>query len=500
MTQAPGGDGVAHEHRDGDDAPESHAAETAAGETREAVAGKAGEAGPESAAGEPCETGPESAAGKRREAAPGAKPEAGPEVASGVAPEEAPEAGAGREATPGAASVAGAGSGAAPDKPDALDERDELSGQRMVKIEHGPGAGDDELALRRLFQNTVGDLEPARGSLEHLRRAVPARRARKRQAVVGAAAAAVLIGTAVPAFVHVAASGGLSAANPVNAGHGEQAQGGTGTETGIEGGHSSTAPASSVSPSPGDGDGTSGKPERPGGGASGDGPRATLGGDPGSTPRCTPGQLGVGAAQAGGTEADGKVYGTFRIANVSGQDCLVDGAGLVGFEARGAADPGRISVARHTSGDEGGGLPDPSQEASSLVLKPSGSYEVRFVWVPSETCPTTGGTPTPTPTTPPEPTATPPEPTATPTGGTSSPDPSTGTDSGGTGTGPGPGPEQGAGADSGAAPQLLRADGGTAEGSVVISHTAEPGGPTASAVVPNACAGTIYRTGVLATS
>ncbi|MFF3759411.1 hypothetical protein [Streptomyces sp. NPDC002185] len=472
MTQAPGGDGVAHEHRDGDDAPESHAAETAAGEPREAAAGKAGEAGPESAAGE------------SREAGPGAKAEAGPEVASGVAP----------EAGPGAA----CGAGAVPDKPDALDERDELSGQRMVKIEHGPGAGDDELALRRLFQNTVGDLEPARGSLEHLRRAVPARRARKRQAVVGAAAAAVLIGTAVPAFVHVAASGGLSAANPVNAGHGEQAQGGTGTETGIEGGHSSTAPASSVSPSPEGADGTSGKPERPGGGASGDGPRATLGGDPGSTPRCTPGQLGVGAAQAGGTEADGKVYGTFRIANVSGQDCLVDGAGLVGFEARGAADPGRISVARHTSGDEGGGLPDPSQEASSLVLKPSASYEVRFVWVPSETCPTTGGTPTPTPTTPPEPTATPPEPTATPTGGTSSPDPSTGTDSGGTGTGPGP--EQGAGADSGAAPQLLRADGGTAEGSVVISHTAEPGGPTASAVVPNACAGTIYRTGVLATS
>ncbi|MGW4704449.1 hypothetical protein, partial [Streptomyces sp. NPDC004285] len=297
--------------------------------------------------------------------------------------------------------------------------------------------------------------------------------------------------------LHVAASGGLSAANPVNAGHGEQAQGGTGTETGIEGGQSSTAPASSVSPSPGAADGTSGKPERPGTGASGGGPRATLGGDPDSTPRCVPGQLGVGAAQAGGPEADGKVYGTFRIANVSGQDCLVDGAGLVGFEARGAADPGKITIARHTSGD-GGGLPDPSQEASSLVLKPNGSYEVRFVWVPSETCPTTGGTQPPTPTTPPEPTATPPEPTATPSGGTSSPDPSTGPDSGGTGTGPGTSPEQGAGAD--VAPQLVRADGDPADGSVVVSHTAEPGGPTASAVIPNACAGTIFRTGLLATS
>ncbi|CAM5418148.1 hypothetical protein STANM309S_03678 [Streptomyces tanashiensis] len=153
MSEAPGGDGVAHENRDGDDVPERHAAEAARESARE--------------------------------------------------------------------------DGTAAEKPEALDERDELSGQRMVNIEPGPGEGDDELALRRLFQDAVGGMEPSLGSLEHLRRAVPARRARKRQAIVGAAAAAVLIGTAVPAFVHVAASGGLSAANPVNAGHGEQAQGGT---------------------------------------------------------------------------------------------------------------------------------------------------------------------------------------------------------------------------------------------------------------------------------
>ncbi|MCZ0980184.1 hypothetical protein O1L60_17645 [Streptomyces diastatochromogenes] len=74
--------------------------------------------------------------------------------------------------------------------------------------------------------------------------------------------------------MHVAASGGLSAANPVNAGHGEQAQGGTGTETGVVGGKSSTAPAGGVSPSPGEADGTSGKPQRPGADASGSSPRA----------------------------------------------------------------------------------------------------------------------------------------------------------------------------------------------------------------------------------
>ncbi|MFC9591957.1 hypothetical protein ACFTUC_19475 [Streptomyces sp. NPDC056944] len=474
MNQAPGGDGVAHENRGGDDVPESHATapsdETAPGATPE-VTPEAG--GPEVApeAGGP-EVAPEAGV-------PEVAPDRAVAVAVGAAPEVVPAV------------------GAAPENPDALDERDELSGQRMVKIEPGPGEGDDELALRRLFQDAVGDLEPSLGSLEHLRRAVPARRARKRQAVVGAAAAAVLIGTAVPAFVHVAASGGLSAANPVNAGHGEQAQGGTGAETGVEGGQSSKAPASTVSPSPGAADGSSGKPQSPGAGASGEGPQATLGGDPDATPRCVPGQLGVGAAQAGGPEGDGKVYGTFRIANVSAQDCLLDGAGIVGFEARGAADPGKITVTRHTSGDGGSALPDPSKESSALVLKPSGSYEVKFVWVPSETCPTTGTTPTPTPTTPPEPTATP-TPTATASGGTGNPDPSTGPDSGGTGTGPGTGAEEGSGA--GAAPQLLRADGTPADGSVVVSHTAEPGGPVASAVIPNACAGTIYRTGVLATT
>ncbi|MEU7697352.1 hypothetical protein [Streptomyces sp. NPDC039028] len=380
---------------------------------------------------------------------------------------------------------------------DVPEERDEPSGQRMVKIEPGPGEGDgdDELALRRLFQSAVSGLEPSQGSLEHLRRAVPARRARKRQAVVGAAAAAVLIGTAVPAFVHVASSGGVSAAgNPVNAGHGEEAQGGTGAETGIEGGQSAQPPTSTGSPSQGASEGSGGKPQQPGPGTSsgiGRGAEAL----PGAFPACTAAQLGVSSAGAGGPDGEGKVHGTFRISNISDRACVVEGAGVVGFEARGAADPARISVIRHTSGDGGSGLPDPSQEFSAMALKPSGSYEVKFVWVPSETCPTTPTTPPPTVVPPTEPPTTPP-PTPTPTGGTSSPDPSEGTGSGGSGTDPGTGPDTG----SGAAPQLLREDGGPADGSVLVSHVAEPGGPAASATIPGACAGTIYRTGVLAGS
>ncbi|GAA3299812.1 hypothetical protein GCM10020295_38930 [Streptomyces cinereospinus] len=41
---------------------------------------------------------------------------------------------------------------------------------------------------------------------------------------------------------------------------------------------------------------------------------------------------------------------------------------------------------------------------------------------------------------------------------------------------------------------------GTQDGSVVVSYTAEAGAPTVSATVSDACAGTVYRTGVLPAS
>ena len=50
----------------------------------------------------------------------------------------------------------------------------------------GPdGLDSDELALRRMLHHAVQQMEPRDGTLDHLRRAVPARRARKRQATVG---------------------------------------------------------------------------------------------------------------------------------------------------------------------------------------------------------------------------------------------------------------------------------------------------------------------------
>ncbi|MEU2471694.1 hypothetical protein ABZ601_11370 [Streptomyces sp. NPDC012842] len=338
------------------------------------------------------------------------------------------------------------------------------------------GSGDedmDEIALRRLLHGAVQDLEPSDGTLDHLHRAVPARRARRRQGVVGAAAAALLIGTAVPAFVHVANSNGSVAAHPAIAGHGEQAQGGSGEEAGGEADGGRTAgPADRQSEGS---EGEAGKSASPSKGSEpGAGNDGTTGRDdpPGSdaavSKACSPDQLGIASAQAGAAGSDGTVYGTFRIANVSGDACAVTSNGTVGFQAAGAADPQKITVVQHTAGDPAGGLPDPSTEPGTVFLKPTMTYEVRFAWVPSDTCPTTGGSPSPTPTD-------------------------------GVGSGGGGGSE-GAGSAPGTtdvAAQFGSADEGPADGSVAVTHTPELGAPTAETTIANACAGTIYRTGVL---
>ncbi|MET8379932.1 hypothetical protein [Streptomyces microflavus] len=352
----------------------------------------------------------------------------------------------------------------------------------------GPGAGNadtgtgtatgagadgelDEVVLRRMLHGAVGDLEPSDRTLEHLQRAVPARRARRRQAVVGAAAAALLIGTAVPAFVHVANSDGPAAALPAIAGHGEQTQGGNGEEPGPQAPGDRTAePTDQESrggtgePDPSDSPSSDNADDPEGGAATGGAP-VPPSMDLAALPVCDPGQLGVASAGAGSPDAEGRVYGSFRIANVSGADCTVSSNGTVGFTALGAADPLKINVIQHTAGDAAPGLPDPSREPGTVLLKPSMAYEVQFAWVPADTCPTVAPSPTPTP-------------SADGTGG------STGEGSG----------------QSGPEAQSLHRDGGTVDGSIAVTHTPETGAPTAETKINNACSGTIYRTGVLATS
>ncbi|MFD0344325.1 hypothetical protein ACFVH0_37605 [Streptomyces sp. NPDC127117] len=340
----------------------------------------------------------------------------------------------------------------------------------------GGGAELDEVALRRMLRGAVRNIEPSDGTLDHLQRAVPVRRAKRRQAVVGLAAAALLIGTAVPAFVHVANSDGSDTANPAIAGHGEQAQGGSGTDDSQSGGKDSggntdgqadsgrNQPSSTSSPSDSRGQGADGNLS--GGVADPSGSAVA------AMRTCDPGQLGVASAETGAAGADGTVYGTFRISNVSGTDCAVSSSGSVGFQAIGAADPARIAVVQHTAGDAAAGLPDPSQEQETVLLKPSMSYEVKFAWVPKDTCPTVGGSPSPTPT--------------DDAGGAS------GAAAAGAGTGSGDGTSE-------TVTQFGGEDGGsTQDGSVAVMHTPEPGAPVAETKIANACSGTIYRTGVLA--
>ncbi|MFG3409410.1 hypothetical protein [Streptomyces sp. NPDC048142] len=331
--------------------------------------------------------------------------------------------------------------------------------------------GLDEVALRRMLQGAVRELTPAEGTLDHLLQAVPARRARRRQAVVGAAAAVLLIGTAVPAFVHVATSDGPSTVRPAIAGHGERAQGGNGDDTGPEeSGRRTVEPtereiaggAGAAAPDPGPTEGEGGDPGGAVPGEASDAPSA----DFSSLPVCGPSRLGVASADTDAPRADGTVYGSFKIANVSRKDCTVSSNGTVGFTAVGAADPLRIDVVQHAAGDAAPGLPDPSQEPGTVLLKPSMAYEVRFAWVPTDTCPAVSPSPSPTP-------------SADGAGGPVGEDTE----------------------EAGVEAQSLHEDGGgTAEGSVTVTHTPEAGAPTAETEIPDACAGTIYRTGVLATS
>lgn len=343
----------------------------------------------------------------------------------------------------------------------------------------GDGGGADEDALRRMMHGVVQNLEPSEGSLDRLYRAVPARRARRRQALVGAAAPPLLIGTAIPAFVHVAGSKGSSTASPAIAGHGEQAQGGNGDAPGTDSGNGSGGdggagqhnggqglPQSTVSPSDSSGQGMDGDTT----GASAD-PAVSAGG---AMPACDPGQLGVASARTGAAGADGTVYGAFRIANVSSTDCSVSSSGTVGFEAMGAADPTRIEVVRHTEGDPASGLPDPATEEGIVLLKPDMVYEVQFAWVPKDTCPSTGSSPTPTPT-----------------------EGAAGNGNGGGTSGATAGSGTGE-SEAGTETQFGSAEGGgAAQGSIFVQHTPEPGAPVATTKIDNACAGTIYRTGVL---
>ncbi|MCQ8190852.1 DUF4232 domain-containing protein [Streptomyces rugosispiralis] len=345
-----------------------------------------------------------------------------------------------------------------------------------IQLDDDEPGGEDEEALRRLLHRAVDELEPSPASLDHLRRAVPARRARRRQALVGAAAALVLGCAAVPALVHVATTSDSSSDRPANAASSHrppEASGGPHGEG--SGGKDADGPADKVEEHKGDKgkDKEKDKPskgEEGGSGGTVPDPTNTLNA---TSPTCSRAQLtSGGAGSVGAADAEGRVYGSFRVVNISDRACTVEGSGSVGASAQGGADASRILVVDHTAGDAAAGLPDPSTQPGTLILKPGQAYEVKFAWIPAAGGGTSGcsttGTPTPDPST---------------DGAQEGPqdDPSTG-DPGGT-------PGGGGGGGGGGEPQ---------DASVLVSHSPEAGDPAAASVsIGGACAGTIYRTGLL---
>ncbi|MFH8586126.1 hypothetical protein ACH4GP_17205 [Streptomyces celluloflavus] len=338
----------------------------------------------------------------------------------------------------------------------------------------GGFGGEDE--LRRLLQSRVGELEPSVDALDRLRRAVPARRQRRRHLVVGAAAALLLGGTSIPAMVHVVSLGDNPEDRPANAASSQRAHGGA------EGAHGEGTEQAGPRPTGKDGrKPDAGAPAEKGAAKEQDGqgheagagtpdPHATM---DVSSPVCGRQQLGNGTGTVGAADSAGRVYGAFRVVNTSASACTVDGGGAVGLVAQGSTKPDRVHVVDHTSGDDATRLPDPATAPGKLVLKPGEAYEIKFAWIPESGGSTTGCVnPGPSPT---------PLPSKAPGETTPAASSVAGDGGGQAGGSDGPG------------------DGGAVPGAVLLSHTPEAGEPAAAdAKIPDACAGTVYRTGALA--
>jgi hypothetical protein len=334
----------------------------------------------------------------------------------------------------------------------------------------------EQRQLRELLHRAVGEMAPSPNALEQLRRAVPRRRRRRRR-IVGSVVATVALCSLGTVALHSAGTavdtaggpqagrhyddaasdgsdhGGVSATGSPHLVETSPSPGLPGVGSSFGGGHNaiSLAPGGSgvlqsppfVTRSPADTSGTRGSPGHSGG-APGSGPPVA---------ECTRSQLGGGADSVGSPDAAGVVYGTFQVTDVSASSCQVSLPGAVSVLAVSGTDRSWISVAQHTAGDPAGGLPLPAASPTPVLLAPGGSYLVEFAWVPATgtAAPSCGETSTPG------------------SEGSSAPV------SGNNGTG--------------------ASSGGGSGSSVTLGHTPGAGGSAAaSAVISNACAGTVYRT------
>ncbi len=371
-----------------------------------------------------------------------------------------------------------------PDVPDGMTERNQ-PGESADTFE-----SFDELSLRRLMQDAVRAVEPQPEALDRLRQAIPARRTRRRQAMVGAAAGVLLVGTAVPAVLHAATTGGTDTVGAATTSSSHT----TGSSPGAVGDPDQDGGGSGPATATGPGTGSTARPS-PLPSASRSGSRGTAQSSGGvlavTSPNCARAQLGKGTAQAGTPDQQGRVYGSFRVVNISSTSCTVSGEGQISVTAQGSTDPSRIQVVDHTAGDPASGLlPDPATAPDSVTLPPGKAYQVDFAWIPAAGGGTSGCA-------------------AASTGGSAS---TTGGTSGSTGAG-NAGPNAG---DAGASGTPATANtpaasdsssgGGTppsppANNGITLSDTPDAGPPTtASTTINGACAGTVYRTPALPAS
>lgn len=383
------------------------------------------------------------------------------------------------------------------------------AGPRGDAFDPDPYLAPDEREIRELLHRAVDELQPAPGALEQLRRAVPQRRQRRRRMYGSAAltAALCLIGGLA---LHSAAGSVLSASGPqTSQGYGDaannhSASGGAGISSspsyapllpypslgsgGVLGGAGTAGNGSTnaVSPvpgspgsgrlqpsghSPGQGGGTSaayttpspGSPIVPTTSAVAASSVANSASTVPAAAECVQSQLGSGSATVGAADSAGVVYGTFLVTNVSARTCVVSKPGTVVVLSVNGTDPSRITITQHTAGDPAGGLPTPADTPAPVVLAPDKSYAVGFAWVPT----TGAGAPS----------------CVTASASASA----TAAGSGGT--------------SAALSTQSQANDPGSTTGqpSVILGHTPGAGGSAVSAVVPNACAGTVYRTAPLAT-
>ncbi|WP_236573850.1 hypothetical protein [Streptomyces sp. GS7] len=331
-----------------------------------------------------------------------------------------------------------------------------------------------------MLRSRVADLEPAPDALEELRRAVPARRQRRRHALVGAVAVLLLGGTAIPAMVRVADFGDGSGDRSTNTASSRRADHDTAGTRGEGPAQASARPTGSDGRRPGSGrtaaTGDQGAVTPGTGEAAGVGTPAPDTTMDVTSPACGRDQLGRGTSTVGPADSAGRVYGAFRVVNTSGTACSVQGGGTVELTPQGSTKSDKVHLVDHTTGDDATGLPDPATTPDQLVLKPGQAYEVKFAWIPAAGGGKTGCvTPRPSPT--PDPSK---GPAASPGAAAPAPD----------GAGGG---QVGSGESSG--------DKGPAAGGVLLSHTPESGEPVAAdAKIADACAGTVYRTAPLAAS